>query len=201
MNKLKEIIMNKIKMLIACIATVFSGNAMAQKVVAEDVVLEPNGTAELVINLEADVKAASGQMTVTLPEGITISKKSKGELLNEDATVTVNSNNQVLIFDMSKNEFTATSGTVVTLTLAAGEIAEGEYTGTISDIKFANLNASSIGDIADVTFKINVTAANGIKTVNVKDLEGDVYTLGGQKVAKVTKKGLYVVNGKKVIVK
>ena len=43
--------------------------------------------------------------------------------------------------------------------------------------------------------------ATSIDALDVADDEGDIYTLGGQKVQKTTMKGVYIKNGKKVVVK
>ena len=72
-------IMNKIKLLIVCIATVLSGNAMAQKVSAQDVTIASQGTADLVISLESPVVAAGAQFNVVLPEGIEVAYNADEE--------------------------------------------------------------------------------------------------------------------------
>ena len=58
------------------------------------------------------------------------------------------------------------------------------------------------GDISAPSLSFDYGDANGINTVNVEreTLNGEVYNLAGQRVANPTK-GLYIVNGKKVIVK
>ena len=43
--------------------------------------------------------------------------------------------------------------------------------------------------------------ATSIDALDVADDEGDIYTLGGQKVQKTTMKGVYIKNGQKVVVK
>lgn len=43
--------------------------------------------------------------------------------------------------------------------------------------------------------------ATGINAMDAATEEGDIYTLGGQKVQKTTMKGVYIKNGKKVVVK
>ena len=55
----------------------------------------------------------------------------------------------------------------------------------------------------DSTFTITVTDPSGIDAITVDDIENaKVYTVGGQRVdGKTAKKGVYVVNGKKMIIK
>lgn len=43
--------------------------------------------------------------------------------------------------------------------------------------------------------------ATSIDALNITEEDGDIYTLGGQKVQKTTMKGVYIKNGKKVVVK
>ena len=43
--------------------------------------------------------------------------------------------------------------------------------------------------------------ATSIEALDMAEEEGDIYTLGGQKVQKTTMKGVYIKNGKKVVVK
>lgn len=203
--------MNKIKMLIACIATVFSGNAMAQKVTVADMEIAPGSTADLVISLEDNnIVPASAQLYVTLPEGISIDKPKKdfaeGEILDAD-NVNVNITKQsdgtylVVIYHDKGYEFKAAAGTLLKLTLtAAADIATGNYQVSIAKIKFAT-QANTALDCADVTGKVTVSNTTGIKGISVEQLEkGEVYDLSGKKVSAV-KKGVYVVNGKKVTIK
>ena len=43
--------------------------------------------------------------------------------------------------------------------------------------------------------------ATSIDALDVAEEDGDIYTLGGQKVQKTTMKGVYIKNGQKVVVK
>ena len=199
-------------MIIASIATIFCGNAAAQKLAAQDVTITAGETADLVISFNATTVASSAQLYVTLPSGIEVAQNeegdfdvTKGELpfraKDIDATMD-GSALRVLIYNTNKDVFRAASGTLVTIKLkAASDLTAGDLTGTINKIKFADSNAQSLGDIDDVNFKITVSPATGINGISADQLKnGEVYDLNGQKVSTV-KKGVYIVNGKKTIVK
>jgi hypothetical protein len=51
-----------------------------------------------------------------------------------------------------------------------------------------------------VVFAANAEIATGIKTVKTNAIEGTIYNLNGQKVEKA-KKGLFIINGRKVVIK
>lgn len=212
--------MNKVKLIVAAIATIFSGNVMAQKLTAADVNIEQGKTADLVLSFDAPEIAAAAQFNLTLPEGITIALDkndspdfTKGALLTRDNTVSITPQDgnvyQVLIYNTNAKAavrtFTDKSGVLLTIPLEAAENATiGEEKGTLTGAKFANFDAQSVGVVPDAEFKINITAvATGINSIQADELAkaGKVYNLQGQRVSNTKQGGLYIVNGKKVIVK
>jgi hypothetical protein len=48
---------------------------------------------------------------------------------------------------------------------------------------------------------LNGNTATGIQNIRFAEMEGVVYNLNGQRVGKPTQKGIYLINGKKVLVK
>ena len=103
---------------------------------------------------------------------------------------------------MMLSSFKANKGDLVSIPLSAGSIAEGKLQGKIHTITISNEDEEEFNP-ADVTFNIIVSNGDGIKGITVDDLDNaKVYTVGGQRVeGKAAKKGVYVVNGKKVVVK
>ena len=211
MEQLKKKIMNKIKMLIASVAAIFSCNAMAQKVTAADLDITPGSTADLVLSLEENTTVpASAQMYITLPEGVSIASPKKdyaeGEILDGD-NVNINISKQddgsykVLIYHDKTFEFKAAEGTLLTLTLTASEdAASGAQNISIEKIKFATISETSF-TCSDVAVALNVAETTGINGISADQLRnGEVFDMNGQKVSAV-RKGVYVVNGKKVVVK
>ena len=205
-------IMNKIKLLIVCIATVLSGNAMAQKVSAQDVNITSKGTAELVISLESPVVAAAAQLNVVLPEGIEVAyneddeeyEYAKGEIVAKKKHISISKEADGSYFILIQSgtdavPFKSESGTLITLPLVAGEIADATLEGAIKNIKVPDFQGNKLIDGAEATFNVTVGGTTGISAITAKQLKnGEVYNLKGQKVDNVNK-GLYIVGGKKVV--
>lgn len=203
--------MNKIKLLIASIATVFCGNAMAQTISAADVEIAPNGTADLVVSLQSPTAAALAEFTLVLPEGITVKSDDEGYYFEKGAVATRNGQVTVAqkadgsiyvnLRDESGNSFKANEGTLVTLTLQAVNALEGDKVAELKDIIIADAAANQLNTETTATAKIIVSNTTGINGISADDLKNaNAYNLNGQRVAQPTK-GVYVVNGKKVIVK
>ena len=203
--------MNKIKLFIACVATMFCGNAMAQKISAADVEITPNGTADFVVSLSTPTAAALAEFTLVLPEGITIQSDEegfffeKGAVATRNGQVTVSKKSDgsfyVNLRDESGANFKANEGTLITLTLQAVNALEGELVAEMKDIIIADADAKQLNTETSATAKITVSSTTGINGITVEQLEkGEVYDLSGKKVSAV-KKGVYVVNGKKVTIK
>jgi hypothetical protein len=205
-------IMNKIKLLIVCIATVLSGNAMAQKVSAQDVTIASQGTADLVISLESPVVAAAAQLNVVLPEGIEVDydadeeeyKYTKGDIVAKKKYISISKETDgsysILIHSGTDAvSFSSESGSLVTLPLVAGEIADATLEGAIKNIKVSDFEGNKLINGAEATFNVTVGGTTGISAITAKQLKnGEVYNLKGQKVDNVNK-GLYIVGGKKVV--
>lgn len=205
--------MKKIKLFIACVAAMLDGQAMAQTLTPSDVTIEANGTADLVVSLESPEKAALAEFFLVLPEGITIAKDEDGDyeytigdLLTNKHTVSVldraDGSIYVNAYSLSGKLFQSESGTFITLPLVAGDIADGDITAQMTNIIIASVDAQQMNTVTEATVNITVGAATGIKGITAEQLKaGEVYDLQGRKVTAVNSKGIYVVNGKKVVVK
>ena len=92
----------------------------------------------------------------------------------------------------------AVDGKVVTLTLAEAITTAGEYT-----FSFAEGFVARQGDQATCAYTctITVTGGTGIDGINSEDGESVIYDITGRKIEKITEGGIYIVNGKKVLVK
>jgi len=204
--------MNKIKFMIACIATILSGNAMAQTITATDVEITPNGTADLVVSLNSETAAALAEFTLVLPQGITVKSDEEGYFFEKGAIATRNGqvtvakkadgNIYVNLRDESGSNFKANTGTLITLTLQAENAVEGETTAELKDIIIADADAKQLNTETSATVKITVSNTTGINGISADDLKnGNVFDVKGQKVNTIQKKGLYIVNGKKKLLK
>jgi hypothetical protein len=198
--------------MIACIATILSGNAMAQTITATDVEITPNGTADLVVSLNSETAAALAEFTLVLPQGITVKSDEEGYFFEKGAIATRNGqvtvakkadgNIYVNLRDESGSNFKANTGTLITLTLQAENAVEGETTAELKDIIIADADAKQLNTETSATVKITVSNTTGINGISADDLKnGNVFDVKGQKVNTIQKKGLYIVNGKKKLLK
>ncbi|MBQ8695509.1 MAG: Ig-like domain-containing protein [Bacteroidaceae bacterium] len=92
----------------------------------------------------------------------------------------------------------AVDGKVVTLTLTEAITTAGEYT-----FSFAEGLVARQGDQATCAYTctITVTGVVGIDSIYGEAGESVIYDITGRKIEKITEGGIYIVNGKKVLVK
>ena len=202
--------MKTIKYLFLSFALLSVGNMMAQKsFTVKDVTIAPGGQADLVVGIDVDGAMCTTDFLLTLPDGITAdgaAAKKVGVIAETDHVFSVqkkdNGDYLTVIYSMMLSSFKANKGDLISIPLSAGSIAEGKLQGKIHTITISNEDEEEFNP-ADVTFNIIVSNGDGIKGITVDDLDNaKVYTVGGQRVeGKAAKKGVYVVNGKKVVVK
>lgn len=217
--------MNKSIILTALAAVLISGNVMSQTITANDVAIAPGKTSTLTVSLQTPVQSGVVEFYLDLPEGIEIDedgsgfKTSRGSLLNGASMMDVKEMDDgsyrfECIPSTSKGSMqTSTgeySGSIVSISLKAGrDVANGTYDGSTSRIIAVKPGGgdtnTTIGDIADCTFKINVSEKGtaGISGIAVDKLakDGKVYNIQGQRVSNTIQSGLYIVDGKKVVVR
>ena len=209
--------MNKITFLTALIASLFTINASAQKLVANDVDFKQGKAADLVISVESEQVAALVEFVLDLPQGITIESDADGyfydfgEILRSSGrrahSITVDDKDDgsiyVLVCDTKGGVFEAASGTLLSLPLQndGADLSEG-LTGTLRKIILSDVDANQMTNVTEVTFTIKDATTVGINDIKVDAENQKVYTVGGQRVVgKNLKKGIYVVDGTKVTVK
>ena len=170
--------MKKIKFLLAAVAVLMSGNAMAQKVVCPDVTIDKGDKAELVFSIESDQESTLAEFFLTMPEGISIEKNSKGRYLftkgdmpTEDHTVTVTDKKNGDVYVLLKNEygdnFESTSGTLITLPIVADETAvSGPNVIKVTGVNITNLEPKQINTETEFDITVTVSGATGIAEVN-----------------------------------
>ena len=170
--------MKKIKFLFAAVAVLISGNAMAQKVVCPDVTIDKGDKAELVFSIESDQESTLAEFFLTMPEGISIEKNSKGRYLftkgdmpTEDHTVTVTDKKNGDVYVLLKNEygdnFESNSGTLITLPIVADETAvSGPNVIKVTGVNITNLEPKQINTETEFDITVTVSGATGISEVN-----------------------------------
>jgi hypothetical protein len=209
--------MKTIKYFAVLVAALISTNMFAQKIVASDVTIAQGKTADVTFTIKGTEKAALAEFFLTLPEGVTIQYDADEEMYMATKisgmtygthTVGVTKRDDgsfyVLVQNQSGREFKAAEGDYLTITLeAAPDASLGLKTGEMTGIGLFALNTNQMNTEKTGSFKITVTDPSGIDAITVDDIENaKVYTVGGQRVdGKTAKKGVYVVNGKKMIIK
>lgn len=169
------------------------------------------------MNLECDKVAKNTQFYMTMPQGIEVEFDEdeeaylyeEGDILPSKPSVTVDKDSSgdmlVAIYKNGKQTYKAESGTIIILPLIASEnIQEGTYQIRVHDIEVGDANGAFDGTETETTFEVVVdkNVFTGIRNINVDSANQKVYTVGGQRVtSKNLKKGIYVVDGKKVTVK
>jgi hypothetical protein len=161
--------MKSIKFMVFCFAVLFASNTMAQKIYAEDVTINANGEATLVINLETVDLAINTQLTLLLPEGISIPYDEEmeewgvkaGSVLYTKPSIEVSNDGNEYNFLIYKNAANAVykskKGSLLSITLKAGDLKAGLLEGTIKDVVLNNEARQEMSGFKNPsTFKIKV---------------------------------------------
>lgn len=97
--------------------------------------------------------------------------------------------------------FKGNEGEVANFTVSIKGMADGSYPITLKNVKLTETDISKYYEVAEVTTTLTISSATNIKSVNTDVENGNVYDLQGRKVVKAAKKGLYIKNGKKEVVR
>lgn len=162
------------------------------------------------------------QFKLFLPEGVSAVKNDKGKIqaflnktrMDDDDEHTLSVSEQddgsilFLCGSQYAEDFTVGDGELVVLQVSIAKSTQsGDYPLLIKDIKLTETNISKyyVIDVVNSVLTIN----NDGESVNIESLtpafserDGEWYTVEGLKLnGRATKSGVYVVNGKKVVVK
>lgn len=163
------------------------------------------------------------QFDLYLPEGMTVVKSAKGKIqgkLSEgrlpdedehDLTFSQQPDGAIrfLCSSLYDETFTGTSGELATLQVEiASDMANGEYTIQLKNMKLTETDISKYytSDLIESTVTIG-GESSGIIVINNEQLTNDneagvYYTIDGKRLtSKPAKSGLYIKNGKKVVIK
>ena len=181
-------------------------------VLADDITIVPGETFTLDISMDNEEPVCAWQATVILPEGIELMKKgtSYNVSLSERHTAryslmvspSKDKTNEytILVYSLSLVPLKGNSGVVATLKLHASDDYQGSSTIQVVNLSQSSLDAKSL-KVADQSHTI-IADASSIETVRAKDLKGkQVFNLNGELVSKPASRFIYVVDGKKVLVK
>ena len=193
------------------LSALFVCTASAQSALTtNEVSVAQSGTGDLVLSIAHTEKLWSVEFFLTLPEGITadMANAKVGSIVSDKFKIDPTEKNGGYLVGIYPSDFgdwtfDKESGDIITIPLKAeSSVAVGTLEGAkITGISYVNLDADET-KVGDVSFSIAVTASTGINGITLDDPNAEVYTLSGQRIdGKSAKKGVYVVNGKKVAVK
>lgn len=220
MNRVLRNVSAMVLMLI-CSTMAFAQQAELVNLSVEPITIETGETKTISINMtNPSVDVASFILGVELPAGLTF---VQDKLWNDDdeewnsfyASLTDRKLSKFVLsenYDTDKNTlkmvingmgqvFKGTEGAIVSFTIAATETATSGQM-KIYDQSWSNADASLGGERPDINVDITVTLSTKMVPTIVNNDDANVYTLDGRKISDVRKsRGIYIVNGKKMIIK
>ena len=220
MNRVLRNVSAMVLMLI-CSTMAFAQQAELVNLSVEPITIETGETKTISINMtNPSVDVASFILGVELPAGLTF---VQDKLWNDDdeewnyfyASLTDRKRSKFVLsekYDADKNTlkmvingmgqvFKGTEGAIVSFTIAATETATSGQM-KIYDQSWSNADASLGGERPDINVDITVTLSTKMVPTIVNNDDANVYTLDGRKISDVSKsRGIYIVNGKKMIIK
>ena len=207
--------------MLICSTMAFAQQAELVNLSVEPITIETGETKTISINMtNPSVDVASFILGVELPAGLTF---VQDKLWNDDdeewnyfyASLTDRKLSKFVLsenYDTDKNTlkmvingmgqvFKGTEGAIVSFTIAATETATSGQM-KIYDQSWSNADASLGGERPDINVDITVTSSTKMVPTIVNNDDANVYTLDGRKISDVSKsRGIYIVNGKKMIIK
>ena len=208
-------------LMLICSTMAFAQQAELLNLSVEPITIETGETKTISINMtNPSVDVASFILGVELPAGLTF---VQDKLWNDDdeewnyfyASLTDRKLSKFVLsenYDTDKNTlkmvingmgqvFKGTEGAIVSFTIAATETATSGQM-KIYDQSWSNADASLGGERPDINVDITVTLSTKMVPTIVNNDDANVYTLDGRKISDVSKsRGIYIVNGKKMIIK
>lgn len=191
--------MKKIKVFVALLATVITGQMYGQTITANDVNISKGSTSEVTFSINSDKVAAIAEFKLPLPEGITVAyDENNGEkiykaavvddMMQESSSHTVfvkqrdNGDYYVLVYNPNAKEFAAASGAFLKLTLLADKNAASGVA-TMKEIVLGSLDAKQLNTDTGANFNIEVGPAKGDAnadgSVDVADADFVIEVIGG----------------------
>lgn len=193
------------------------GIALADgRIFANEVTIVSGGTATLDIQFTtADKEFCNFQFNLELADGLSLTEDEEGYVDFEDGgrfpkrNWTLNIQKQamgntyvVLYSNSNLTPLSGTEGTLIKLTLKAdANLTEGSLPCSINSVVLSRPEGTKMQP-ADEPFNVIVSGTTGISEMSKKDKETTtVYDLSGRQVTGQLKKGVYVVAGRKILVK
>ena len=184
-------------------------------IVLRDTTTLKNKTIMYPVYLNNEDPVCSFQFDIILPDGITVANSigKNGKVKYEASIVTDRCTDhtlasnllkgnryRVVVFSLTNTDLEGTSGPVVNITLQADDtLKEGKLNLKMEGVVLATADEKEDYP-ADSESTITVSTDTGINGITVDPSSVKIYDLQGRKVNKPTQ-GVYIVNGKKVVIK
>lgn len=206
--------MNKLKICIVGAVIAMTGKVAAQTMTFGDVDVKAGETDTLMISMTNSSPISAWQMKLYLPQGLTIAKKTTGdwqfklstrhskdfvcaispsinEPLPDDGCYTI------LCFPKSNTFISSGEGELFAITFKADQNYSKAEPILVKDIHLSDRTAKNMS-LGNVTIS---NEPSGIRNIKVDDASYPLYSISGQRVTGSPRKGIYIRNGKKVIIK
>ena len=185
----------------------------------ENVSGSKNSQVELSVRMRNASDIRGFQFDLYLPEGVSMANNAKASLSSDrlaagDAhTLMVNEVSdgavRFLCSSMNDENFAGGDGEIATLTVnIADNVANGDYDVVVKNAIMTETDISKSYEADNIKSTLTVLDQTGVETVTADDerRDGSIYTVGGQLVSKKSttsqlRKGIYIRNGRKFVVK
>lgn len=208
--------MKKMMMMVAaCMLSIVSVAQTTESLSIADFEITAGETKSVAVELTSDTEYTNFKFDILLPDGLTIALNSRGKLdvsLSEDMVddhfltaqkVSETENRyRFIAISMTNAVFLETSGILLNLTIQADvTVPAGQLVGKIQGVNFSTPAAvDSFFDDTTFTITCKEDPTTGINGTIADKSEKQIYTLDGRR-TKTMQKGVYIVNGQKVVVK
>ena len=185
----------------------------------ENVSGSKNSQVELSVRMRNASDIRGFQFDLYLPEGVTMANNAKASLSSDrlaagDAhTLMVNEVSdgavRFLCSSMNDESFAGGDGEIATLTInIANNVANGDYDVVVKNALMTETDISKSYEADNIKSTLTVLDQTGVETVTADNerRDGTIYTVGGQLMGRKAttsqlRKGVYIRNGKKIVVK
>ena len=185
----------------------------------ENVSGSKNSQVELSVRMRNASDIRGFQFDLYLPEGVTIANNAKVSLSSDRlaagdahtlmADKMTDGAVRFLCSSMNDESFAGGDGEIATLTVnIADNVANGDYDVVVKNAIMTETDISKSYEADNIKSTLTVLGQTGVETVTADNerRDGSIYTVGGQLVGKKSttsqlRKGIYIRNGRKIVVK
>lgn len=181
-----------------------AGSATAQSLTAQDLEAKVGEKATLTVSISGATDMTALQFNLSLPNGITVDETNiaQGEAVtNHTMTIRTLANGDRMFVFYNMDKKLISNGSVLSLPVTMPKEA-GVLNGKICTVRTASTDwvSHKCSDVAfTVTVKDDVSSIVNVNTTQTDNKT--VYDMSGRRVKRPAAKGIYINNGRKVVVK